>query len=291
MRKMLINRAKPNIRQNIRKPCIRSFSSDIRKTDYVGVVVFSAISLGCIGLGIWQTQRYQWKINHMQDIEDNIKATPVEIPLFHNQMQCCEYIYQNKGKRISVTGKFDHSKEVMLGPRTAPLGLTGGPAQGLATNPQGFYVITPLKRSDGTVVFVNRGWVARTHTGWDRPNSEITIHGIPMGEEKGGAFVPENDIKGKKLLWLEVKSLFEAAQMKPDLQSFIYMEAVNTDDKNELPSFPYAKRVEELSQQYITPATHFVYALTWYSLGLAGLVMTYYNFRRPRRKFRRPPKL
>jgi cytochrome oxidase assembly protein ShyY1 len=53
-----------------------------------------------------------------------------------------------KGQRISVTGTFDHSKEIILGPRSAP-GLVTEKAQGMATNPQGYFIITPLYLNDG----------------------------------------------------------------------------------------------------------------------------------------------
>jgi hypothetical protein len=38
--------------------------------------------------------------------------------------------------------------ELLLGPRASPPGLITPAAQGMATNPQGFYVITPLKVHD-----------------------------------------------------------------------------------------------------------------------------------------------
>lgn len=53
-----------------------------------------------------------------------------------------------KGRRISLQGKFDHSQEVLLGPRTSP-GLVSKKAQGMASNPQGFFVITPLYFDNG----------------------------------------------------------------------------------------------------------------------------------------------
>lgn len=53
-----------------------------------------------------------------------------------------------KGRKIALHGVYDHSKEVLLGPRAAP-GLINKKAQGMATNPMGFYVITPLYLNNG----------------------------------------------------------------------------------------------------------------------------------------------
>lgn len=53
-----------------------------------------------------------------------------------------------KGRKISLTGQFDYTKEILLGPRSAP-GLATEKAQGMATNPQGYFVITPLYLNNG----------------------------------------------------------------------------------------------------------------------------------------------
>lgn len=51
----------------------------------------------------------------------------------------------------------------MKGPRSAPPGLKAntGPSS-MATSPLGDFVHTPLKRSDGSWVLVNRGWAPRS---------------------------------------------------------------------------------------------------------------------------------
>jgi cytochrome oxidase assembly protein ShyY1 len=54
-----------------------------------------------------------------------------------------------KGRRICMDGTYDHTKEILLGPRTAP-GLEGQKAQGMATNPAGFFVITPFYFKNGS---------------------------------------------------------------------------------------------------------------------------------------------
>lgn len=56
---------------------------------------------------------------------------------------------QLMGHRLVVEGSFDHSREVLLGPRSVPVGLFGPAAQGMATNPQGFFVITPFRLKSG----------------------------------------------------------------------------------------------------------------------------------------------
>ena len=89
-----------------------------------------------------------------------------------------------KGKRVIVRGYFDHKNEVLLGTRTAPPGVFEA-AQGLVTNPQGYFVITPfIRQDDKTVVFVNRGWVPIRSTSWDRPTELVTIACVVSDFEK-----------------------------------------------------------------------------------------------------------
>lgn len=48
------------------------------------------------------------------------------------------------------------------------------------------------------------------------------------------------------------------------------------------PEWPVAKSVSDVGDFYVTPATHLVYALTWFSLAGAGAVMTKRILRPPR---------
>jgi cytochrome oxidase assembly protein ShyY1 len=104
-----------------------------------------------------------------------------------------------KGRRISLDGVYDHSKEILLGPRSAP-GLETQKAQGMATNPTGFFVITPLYLNNGyydhddsltvhshnhrTRVFVNRGWKPQNCQEWSRPQGTQRTVGIVQDWEQ-----------------------------------------------------------------------------------------------------------
>lgn len=58
-------------------------------------------------------------------------------------------IEEYKCRRIRIEGVFDHENEIILGLRSAPAGMFGPAAQGMGTNPQGNYIITPLVLHDG----------------------------------------------------------------------------------------------------------------------------------------------
>lgn len=81
---------------------------------------------------------------------------------------------------MTLRGRYDFSKEVLLGPRRPPNNLMGPEAQGMATSPQGFFILTPLSREDGSVVIVNRGWVPRGAEGWSRPEGVVEVTAVMM---------------------------------------------------------------------------------------------------------------
>lgn len=252
----------------------------------LSIAFFGGMCLGTFGLGCWQVQRYQWKLGVAAEQKSKYLAEPTVLPECSSQLHVLETVSQLGGRRISTSGTYEHGKEVLLGPRSAPVGLVGDAAQGLATNPQGYYVVTPLKRIDGTVVFINRGWVAMNEKSWHRPSGVVQVHAIVGSGEKPSTFSPVNSPKTRKLLWLEPAALLEATGYNASDASTsvvpIILEAVEPDNVP-VTSYPACRRVKHLNDQYITPMTHVVYATTWFSLSAAGTIMTYYMFKKPTR--------
>jgi hypothetical protein len=91
------------------------------------------------------------------------------------------------------------------------------------------------------------------------------------------------------------KSNYSRSNNKPDdLEHDILQN--NKEDENDCDSkfqisqinnntieYPAARKIDFIDSHYVTPATHFVYAITWFSLAIAGLGMTYYTLKRPTR--------
>lgn len=50
-------------------------------------------------------------------------------------------------RRVSVSGKYQHEQEMLLGPRTRGDGQAG------------YFLVTPLVRENGSKILVKRGWV------------------------------------------------------------------------------------------------------------------------------------
>jgi hypothetical protein len=87
-------------------------------------------------------------------------------------------------RRYLVSGTFLHALELPVGPRAAPPSVHG-PAQGLGTNPQGFYILTPFRRDgDGYVQALTRGGVGGPHRSCGGKLSEGVTGG--EGGREGG---------------------------------------------------------------------------------------------------------
>ena len=86
-------------------------------------------------------------------------------------------------QKVKVTGEFDNSKEVLIGPRSY-IDLSGGSGGGgiISFGSQvgdkvGYHVITPFVISDtGDRILVNRGWVPHARLEQDqRPQGQVKM--------------------------------------------------------------------------------------------------------------------
>lgn len=91
----------------------------------------------------WQLDRKAWKERVLSERAEKLLEAPV--PLFEASE------FPAYGERVEVTGTFDDSRSVFLGPRSRA--AAGG-------SERGYYVITPLRDpTTGRQVLVNRGFV------------------------------------------------------------------------------------------------------------------------------------
>mmetsp|Transcript_6000 Transcript_6000/g.6196 ORF Transcript_6000/g.6196 Transcript_6000/m.6196 type:complete len:290 (+) Transcript_6000:68-937(+) len=252
--------------------------------DILGKLFFGGLTLGTFCLGIWQTKRYYWKLDLINTSKNKVVKTPNVIPLNLSQKKLSEVFKNNHGENYVLRGRFIHSKELTLGLRTAPAGLLGPQAQGLASNPQGYYIITPMLLQDGNIVYVNRGWTPRSAASntWTRPEGQVEVVVVATGSEKGSVFSPENPdtLTSKMILWMDVNTLSNHIKSVKNIppEDVIVTELLD-DDSVPLTIFPVARRSHHFQEYYVGPEMHMAYAVTWYSLAFFGSIMTYRMFK------------
>lgn len=151
--------------------------------------LFTAITLSIlIGLGFWQLERLGAKERLAQRIAASLAGAP--------QMLAPEKDWPSlKPKvtdytKVTLSGTFLHDKETYL---------YGVITQGRDSLP-GLFVFTPLRLADGSIVFVNRGFITN-----DRRDPKtrvegqvagiVTINGVLRTPQARGTFTPADDLK------------------------------------------------------------------------------------------------
>ena len=164
----------------------------------LGQLFFLTISAAGGGLGVWQVQRYYWKVGTIDEAKSNFENSTVHlIQNSDNQQKLHEQFQQLIGNKARLSGKYIKDHDVFLGLRSAPLSKNRTAAQGLAVNPQGYYVYTPFQLSSSVtatgnssssssspIVFVNRGWIPMRGKEVYTPSGNVTIEGIVAKGEK-----------------------------------------------------------------------------------------------------------
>ena len=255
---------------------------------------FGSLCSGTFGLGAWQLLRYQDKVELIalqeEAITSNLRESADPRVVFSQQL----------------TGKFDHKNSLLLGPRGPPPGSlsndgpnSGRGGGGMASSPQGYYVITPFGLNNGETVLVNRGWVPmpkgkvggkKNLAEYEKPEGDMNISAVTSRFEEGNGFfsppaIVENSVKKngkntditsqqKTLLWLQEEAVLRASNQPSNITPRFYKEHLPTSYDNKTNNPPIKPTLSQSIEFKIMPEVHAGYSATWFALSLAGVVMT-----------------
>jgi len=237
----------------------------------VPVIVATVISLVIlVGLGTWQMYRLQWKQQLIESRESALTADPVTMADIEAGI---EHGYDVDFLKVRMTGEYRHqSTRYVYRPRGMRSGLQ---------------VITPFIEKSGFVVLVDRGFIDETRlgetTGMRLPEGEITVSGVTRARAGDrNLFSPEADTARNVWYWYDLPGI--AGSLPEDLSDeingqppitasvFVQLEPGGEPGEEKSPE-PEDLKVE-------LPNNHLQYALTWYSLALVLLVMSWLFIRR-----------
>jgi surfeit locus 1 family protein len=206
------------------------------------------IVLLCLALGAWQIERLHWKEGLIAAREAALAAPPVAAPATLAAARALDL------HPVVADGTFLYDTEILLN--------TIGPNGEI-----GFDVLTPLREASGRIVVVDRGFVptefkdkvARTATG------AVHVAGLlrlpPAG--KPGWFRPDNLPQHNEWFWIDLPAIAAAAGIA-NLAPF-YIDADATPNPG---GWPRGKATLPA-----LPNNHLQYAITWFSLAVAALVI------------------
>ncbi|MCP4329011.1 MAG: SURF1 family protein [Alphaproteobacteria bacterium] len=201
-----------------------------------------------LALSLWQVERLEWKDSVIAERKAALKARPIPLPSVIEAAEDWDF------RRVTATGVFDHDRETYLGARS----LNGN---------LGYHVLTPLRRSDGTDVIVDRGWIPlRSHDRANRPGSltagEITVAGVARTTGKRGWLTPEDSPEEEFWFVVDIDAIGRHLELKNVVP--VYIEAGRSQSV-ELPIGGQTR--------WELPNDHLQYAITWFCLAVALAVI------------------
>ena len=211
-----------------------------------------------VGLAIWQVERRAWKHALIAQVEQRASAAAVEAPdrASWPRIDAAHDAY----RRVTVTGTFVPAATTFVRAVTA-LG-------------SGYWVITPLRRVDGTLILVDRGFVtsdARASTRVDGSAAPITVTGLLRITEPKGGFMTTNDPAADRWVSRDVQSIATARGLADVAPYFIDADAKVAQDAVDDAS--HGVPVGGLTVIAFTD-NHLLYAVIWSLLALLCAVAT-----------------
>ena len=241
-------------------------AAKVAKFAFFGGLVGGTFCLGC-----WQSQRYFWKVDLLEQRRLALAAAPLPLPAGATAATLADDAPEldERCRRVTLRGTLDPARTAVVGPRSAPPGV-GTQATGLGTSPQGHLVFTVLTRPDGSEVVVNRGWAPRgADPAATCPRGSVDLVAVVDGGETPGKFSPVNT--AKDILWVELPFLRSHLRCGGDA---LLVNACPADGTAS--AYPKPRTPDHLVTAAVMPQTHAAYAATWYALSAAGAVMTCY---------------
>jgi surfeit locus 1 family protein len=211
----------------------------------------------CLGLGIWQVQRLEWKEGLIAMRAVATQAAPVPAPQTLAQARALEY------RPVTAEGVFLNDRELYLH-AIAPNGR------------EGYQILTPLLVAEGRAILVDRGFVptelrdpAKREAGQLSGTHRVTgLLRLPPGGRPNW-FLPDNDAAKNHWFWVDLSAM-QAADNLENVAPY-YLDADKTPNPGGWPRGG-ADLLPEL------PNNHLQYAITWFALAVAmGVIYVVYH--------------
>lgn len=214
------------------------------------LIMSAAAVLLMFGLGIWQLQRLAWKEALIADIEQaaQFSHAPATLPDNPDALRALRF------RLVAPTGEYLQEPEFHLAARYFRSQL-------------GYSIFNPFKLEDGRIVLVNRGWVPAARKAEDKhppaPHGPQTLLAQLRTSHERNPFTPANQPERNVWFGRDVAAMCEHAGLKDCLP--VTLDVVREQDPERLP-IPATGEIRPRND-------HLGYAITWFGIGLAVLVI------------------
>ncbi|WP_040489849.1 SURF1 family protein [Fulvimarina pelagi] len=217
-----------------------------------------------VGLGIWQIERRDWKLDLIAAVEERANADSVKAPMPEAwpdlSFEGDEY------RRVTLAGRF----------------LAGADTLARATTDYGYgyWLMTPLNVDGGYTAFINRGFVPSREIAGEiaPPAGDVVVTGLLRMSQPGGGFLRSNDPAAGRWYSRDVEAMAEAEGISLPVAPFFVdaetpVSATSSAEWHVAGSAPTTATRYPIAGLTVTSFrnSHLVYALTW--LALAALTL------------------
>lgn len=217
---------------------------------FIGVIIL-------VGLGKWQLDRKVWKENLIATVTARLSAPPEQLP--------SSAVWQQLNQAADEYRRVTFSAEYLIAQQA--LVYTAGSAFRSDISGAGYWVFTPARLADGSIVVVNRGFVPFDHkelASRGKAPEMVTVAGALRWPEGRGLFTPKDD-PPHNVWYVRDPRLIAAAKQWGSVSPF-YVEQESPQPAGGWP------RAGKLTVSL--PDNHLQYAITWF-LTAAGLIGVY----------------
>jgi surfeit locus 1 family protein len=218
-----------------------------------------------VALGVWQVERLFWKLDLISKVDRRVHAEPMASPPEADwpRVNAADDEY----KHVVASGHFLNDKEALVYASTER-----GP---------GYWVLTPLQRADGSIIFINRGFVpiARKDAATraeGQLGGQVTVTGLLRLNEPNGTLLRSNVQSEDRWYSRDVEAMGKARGL--DHVAPFFIDADSQANPGGLP-------VGGLTIIHFRNS-HLSYALTWFALALMSVGGGYILIRAERGRVR-----
>ncbi|KAH8099270.1 SURF1 family-domain-containing protein [Cristinia sonorae] len=221
------------------------------------IVVIGFIPILCFALGTWQVERLKWKVNLIDELEEKLQRDPSTLPSHINLAAVPEFVF----RKVYLKGTWDHEHSMLLKPRTHD-------------GTHGYHVITPLVRSNGSTVLVDRGFISQEFAeNWSKESGEVELLGMLRTAQKRNNFTPDNHPEKNEWYWSDTDAMAEYAGGEKGNVQPVFVEEIFDGHAGDA-STRMARGVPIGRPASVDIRnSHASYIATWYSLSAFTSVM------------------
>lgn len=223
------------------------------------MILLGIMPIFTFALGTWQVERLKWKVKLIDELQEKLQRDPLSLPRRINLSAVADFTY----RKVIIRGKWDHAHAMLLGPRVYD-----------GTN--GYHLIEPLVRTDGTTVIVDRGFISQDlvdRKAYLQDSSEVEVLGMLRTGHVRNRFTPDNHPEQGKWYWADIETMAQYAGGEQASVQSVFIEEIFEGHAGDA-----AWRVSHGIPLGRPPSidvrnSHASYIVTWYSLSVFTTTM------------------